>query len=128
MHRATLTARDTAPDPVPLAFAAALNAGELEGATACFTRDACLVTPGATAIHGREEIRALLAQMIARGSHIEVMNSTVLWAGEVALARQRWAISSRGVEGERYAQHLSPSLVLRRLEDGWKLAIAMPWA
>jgi ketosteroid isomerase-like protein len=127
MLRATLTAQDTAPAQASLDFTAALNAGELEAATACFTRDACLVTPGATAIHGREEIRTLLAQMIARGSHIEVTHSTVLCAGEVAMARQRWIVSSRGVGDERYAQDLSPCLVMRRLEGEWKLAIAMPW-
>jgi uncharacterized protein (TIGR02246 family) len=117
----------SAPEHVPFVFAAALNSGDLDVATACFARDACLITPGATAIHGRGEIRSLLAQMIARGSQIEVRFSTVLLAGEVALARQRWTIGSEGAEGARYAQDVSPTLVLRQLDDDWKLAIAMPW-
>jgi uncharacterized protein (TIGR02246 family) len=145
MHRATL--REPAADeiaaagtaaglrPLPDApvralfqFIAALNAAELEAATGHFARDACLVTPGATAIHGRGEIRSLLAQMIARGSQIEATHVSALCAGAVALVRQRWIVSSRGAEGDRYRQELSPSLVLRCLEGNWKLAIAMPWS
>jgi hypothetical protein len=49
-----------------------LSAGDLEGATACFARDACLLTQDATAIHSRERIRPVLAQLIARRARIEV--------------------------------------------------------
>jgi uncharacterized protein (TIGR02246 family) len=115
------------PEQVPTSFVAALNAGQLQLATSCFTRDACLISPGATAIHGREEIRALLAQMIDRASRIDIELSTVVRAGDVAYAHQRWALSSAAAEGERYTQVLGPTLVLRRLETQWKLAIAMPW-
>jgi ketosteroid isomerase-like protein len=115
------------PERVPACFAAALNAGQLQQATSCFTRDACLISPGATAIHGREEIRGLLAQMIDRASRIDIQLSTVVRAGDVAYAHQRWTLSSAAAEGERYTQVLGPILVLRRLETQWKLAIAMPW-
>lgn len=115
------------PEEASSRFAAALNAGELELAARCFARDACLIAPGATAIHGREEIHSLLAQMIAQGSRIEIALSTVLRAGEVALARQRWTLSSSGPEGHRYTQDVNPAFVLRRLEGDWKIAIAMPW-
>lgn len=109
------------------AFAAALNAGRLEAATACFTRDACFVTPGATAVHGREEIRLLLAQMIARGMQIEIVSVADLQVGEVAVCRQRWTVRSRGADGDSCTQELDATLVLRRLESSWKLAIAAPW-
>ena len=115
------------PERVPAAFAAALNAGQLQLATSCFTRDACLIAPGATAIHGREEIRALLAQMIDRASRIDIEFSTTVRAGDVAYSHQRWTLSSAAAEGERYLQALGPNLVLRRLEAEWKLAIAIPW-
>jgi ketosteroid isomerase-like protein len=116
-----------APERVPACFAAALNAGQLQLATSCFTRDACLVSPGSTAIHGREEIRGLLAQMIDRGSRIDIELSTVVRAGDVAYAHQRWVLSSAAAEGERYIQTLGPTFVLRRLGEDWKLAIAIPW-
>jgi ketosteroid isomerase-like protein len=117
-----------APERASLAFAAALGAGDLGGATACFARDACLVTPDGTAIHGREHIRAVLAQLIALRAEVAVEFSSVLVGGDVALARERWTIRSRGAEATPFAQTLAPSLVLRRIEAEWKLAIASPWA
>jgi ketosteroid isomerase-like protein len=116
-----------APERTTLLLAAAISAGQLEVAAGYFARDACLVTPGATAIHGRNEIRALLTQLIDRGSRIDVVLSTCLRAGEVAFARQQWNLTSNGPEGDRHTESLGPTLVLRRLDGEWKLAIAMPW-
>jgi ketosteroid isomerase-like protein len=96
-------------------FVHTLNSGDLNRATACFARDACLITPDATAIHGRDRIRSVLAQLIARRAEIRVESSNVIIAGDVALASERWTIRSIGVEGSRFDQALSPTLVLRRL-------------
>lgn len=111
-----------------LGFVRALSAGDLDGATACFARDGCLITPDATAVHGREHVRPLLAQLVARRTEIRVELSTVVGAGEVVLANERWRVRS-GVGGEtpRIEQTLTPTLVLRRIEAEWKLAIAAPW-
>jgi ketosteroid isomerase-like protein len=121
-----------APPPVDrpqacFAFVHTLNAGDLNRATACFARDACLITPDATAIYGRDRIRPILAQLIARRTEIAVESSTVLTAGDVALARERWAVRSNGVEGSRLEQTFSSTLILKRIEDRWKLAIVAPW-
>jgi len=111
-----------------LSFARALSAGDLDGATACFARDGCLITPDATAVHGRERIRPLLAQLIARRTEIEIELSNVVTAGEVVLASERWRMrSGPGGEAPRIEQVLSPTLVLRFVEGEWKLAIAAPW-
>ena len=115
------------PERVPAFFAAALNAGDLRLATSCFSRDACLIAPGATAIHGREEIRALLAQMIDRTSRIDIELSTIVRAGDVAYVIQRWTLGSVAAAGEVYTQILTPTLVLRRFGADWKLVIAIPW-
>jgi ketosteroid isomerase-like protein len=115
------------PQQVSLAFAQALNASDLEAATYCFAKDACLITPDATAIRGREEIRPILAQLIARGTRIEVQASSVLVTGEVALGSERWAIRSAGAEGTVFEQSSSPVVVSRLIEGAWKLAIAAPW-
>lgn len=111
-----------------LAFVRALSLGDLDGATACFARDGCLITPDATAVHGRERIRPLLAQLVARRTEIKVEFSSVVGAGEVILANERWRVRSGG-EGAaaRIEQTLTPTLVLRRIEAEWKLAIAAPW-
>lgn len=111
-----------------LPFVQALSIGDLEGATACFARDACLITPDATAVHGRDRIRPLLAQLVARRTEIKVELSTVIGAGEVILASERWRIrSGPGGEAPGIEQVLDSTLVLRRIEGEWKLAIAAPW-
>lgn len=106
-----------------LGFARTLGEGDLEGAAACFARDACLITPDATAIHGRDRIRPLLAQLIAQGIEIEVELSTVIGGGEVVMAAERWRVRL----GADFAQTIHPTLVLRRVASEWKLAIAAPW-
>lgn len=115
------------PGKACLAFPQAVSAGELDEAAACFARDGCLITPDATAIHGRESIRRVLAQMIVRRTEIEVELSTAVGAGEVVLIHQRWRIRSGEPEGEPFEQIADAILILRRVEATWKLSIAAPW-
>jgi uncharacterized protein (TIGR02246 family) len=109
------------------AFAESISRGDLDGAAHCFTKDACLVTPDATAVRGREEIRPILRQLIAAGSQIEVQDSSIVLAGEVALGTERWVITTPASEGETFTRSLTPTLVLREVEGIWKLAVALPW-
>jgi ketosteroid isomerase-like protein len=110
-----------------LALPKLIGAGNLEAATRCFARDACLLTPDATAIHDREHIRPLLAQLIARRVRIEVEQSNVLVAGDVAYARELWQVSAGVAAGSRYEHSCDPSLVLKRIEGSWKISIATLW-
>lgn len=104
-----------------------LSNGDLDGAAACFARDSCLLTPDATAIHKREHIRPVLAQLIARRARIEVEHSNAIIAGEVAFARQRWLFNARAGSGPHFEQTCEPALILRELEGSWKIAIAALW-
>jgi ketosteroid isomerase-like protein len=99
----------------------------LDAAATCFARDGCLITPDATAIHGRESIRRVLAQMIVRRTEIEVELSTAVGAGEVVLLHQRWRIRSGEQSGGPFEQVADAILILRRVEGSWKLSIAAPW-
>ena len=108
-------------------FASALSAGDLERAAACFARDGCLITPDETAIHGRDQIKTVLAQMVIRRTEVEVDLSNSVSAGEVMLVRERWRVRT-GEGGARFEQTLHPTLVLQRIEGAWKLAIAAPWS
>jgi ketosteroid isomerase-like protein len=110
-----------------LALPKLIGAGNLDGATKCFARDACLLTPDATAIHDREQIRPLLAQLISRRIRIEVEQSNVLIAGDVAYARELWQVSARVAAGAQYEHSCDPSLVLKRIEGSWKISIATLW-
>lgn len=104
-----------------------LSAGDLEGATSCFARDACLLTQDATAIHTRDGIRPVLAQLIARHTRIEVEQRCVLSAGDIGLATERWTIEIDGTEGSRFEQTCTPTLILHRIEERWKLGVVAPW-
>lgn len=110
-----------------LSLAQQLSAGNLDGAAACFTRDACLLTPDATAIHDRRHIRPVLAQLIARRARISVEQSNVIVAGDVAFARERWLVQAHGAVSSRFEQACDPALVLREVEGNWKISIAALW-
>jgi ketosteroid isomerase-like protein len=116
-----------APSETTLAFAESISRGDLRAAAHCFAKDACLITPDATAVRGREEIRPILHQLIAVESRIEVQESSVVLAGEVALGTERWLLTSSGSEGEPFTRALTPTTVMRQIEGVWKLAVAMPW-
>jgi uncharacterized protein (TIGR02246 family) len=131
----TLNAKAAASSAIPApaqnalyAFIAALSDGNLGAAAACFTREGCMITPDGTAVHGRSEIAAILAQLIARRTEIEVEQLVVRRAGDVALATGRLTLRSDGPEGVRIEQACDPTLALRRVEDRWKIAILAPWA
>jgi len=109
------------------ALASSISRGDLDAAAHCFTKDACLITPDSTAVRGREEIKPILHQLIVAGSQIEVLESSIVLAGEVALGNERWQVTSAGSEGAPFTRALTPTMVMRQLEGAWKLAVAMPW-
>jgi uncharacterized protein (TIGR02246 family) len=102
----------------------ALGNGDLDAAAECFAPDACLITPEGTEVHGEAAIRARLAGLIAARAEVAIEIAGVLSAGDTALAHERWSFRSEG-EDSGHAPH--PTLVLRRMEGEWKLAIAAPW-
>jgi ketosteroid isomerase-like protein len=106
---------------------AAINGSDVDAATHCFTKDACLITPDATTIRGRVEIRSILLQLIASGIAIEIEASSALVSDEVTLSSERWTMRSVGAEGRSFAQNVRPVLVARLVEGTWKLTIAAPW-
>ena len=114
------------PERATLAFVEAQNAGELDMAASLFARDACFLTPDATAIRGRDEIRSVLAQLIASSAKIRIEDQSMLTAGEMALSIQRWTMRSGGIDAP-FVQTSNATVLLRRLERTWKLAILAPW-
>jgi ketosteroid isomerase-like protein len=115
------------PERVLRGFAAAIGAGDLEAATSCFARDACLTTPDATTVRGRDSIRPVLAQLILIRTEIAVELCSVLIVAETALVRGGWRISSNAAEGARLEQATAPVMVMHLIEGDWKLRIAAPW-
>jgi uncharacterized protein (TIGR02246 family) len=119
--------RPTGPVRSCLRFAQALNEGDLDRAAACFARDGCFITPDATAVHGREGIRDVLAQMVVRRTEIQIELSSTIAAGEVIFANQRWRIRSGEQSEGRLEQTADATLILRQIEGTWKLSIVAPW-
>lgn len=127
MNMESAIAEPTRPVRTGLLLAQALSLGDLESASACFARDGCLITPDATAIHGRDRIRPVLAQLVARRIEIEVELSNAIRAGGVVLAYERWKVHSPGIDCSRVTQTWNPTLVLRQTEEDWRLGVAAPW-
>lgn len=117
----------TTPERASLAFAAALGAGDHHLAASCFARDACFLTPDATVIRGRDEIRDILAQLIAMRLEVRVELRSILTVGDIALSSERWTTRLDGAEVDSLVQTSRSTSVLKRVEDGWKLLIAAPW-
>ncbi len=116
------------PGKASIALAEAIAAEDLDMAADCFARDACFITPDATLTSGRDGIRPILAQLIGAGAQIEIEASSMILAGEVAVGVERWCIRFRGVNGTPLRQTPPESLVvIRRIQDRWRLAIAAPW-
>src|SRR3954471_5133220 len=97
------------------AFALSISRGDLDAAAYCFAKDACLVTPDATAVRGRDEIRPILHQLILLESQIEVQESSIFAGGEVALGTESWVVTSLGSEGAPFTRSLTPMVVLQEL-------------
>jgi ketosteroid isomerase-like protein len=125
MNMGSATAAGIADRP-HLAFVRALSSGDLDSAIACFARDGCLVTPDLTAVHGRDRIRPVLAQLVAARVEIRVESGGLIAAGDALLARERWTIRTGGAATAQ-VQTSEPTLVMRLIEGSWKLVIAAPW-
>jgi uncharacterized protein (TIGR02246 family) len=117
----------TTPAELAERVAAALRARDVDVAAACFIRDGCFVTPDATAIRGRGEIRAVLAQLLAICMRIEIEQLTVVAAGDTALVSERWGVSIKPAGGGSFVRTSLSTMVLTEVEGAWKLAVAAPW-
>lgn len=115
------------PQHLLLCFISALNDDDLEAATRCFARDACFLTPDATAIRGRDSVRSFLAQLIASEHHIDADLGTTVIAGDVAFCRNRLKTVSGARTGVPFKQHSESTAILRHREDNWRLQILALW-
>jgi hypothetical protein len=96
-------------------------AGQVDAATACFLRESCLITPGATAVHGREDICLVLVQLVALCVRVEVESTGLVEAGEMALVHQRCKIALNATESDPVTQTTTPLCAAQRrirLETG----------
>jgi ketosteroid isomerase-like protein len=117
----------SAPERALVAFVDALCSGDLAAAAQGFARDACFLTPDATVIHGRQEIRATLAQLIQMRPQIQIELRKILPVGDVALSAERWTMRLDAADRSSFVRTSNSVVLLRRLESAWKLMIVAPW-
>lgn len=128
MSAAPTRRRAHTPQLAHRAFTLALNEGNLEAAVACLAPHVRLIALGATAVHGRQSVRAVLSQLIDRETTIEVESTSTHNAYEIAVISERWRIEARGVGEARFAQGTEATAVLRRIEGEWKHVLLAPCA
>ncbi|HVC06507.1 MAG TPA: nuclear transport factor 2 family protein [Solirubrobacterales bacterium] len=117
----------SAPERALVAFVDALCSGDLAAAASSLARDACFLTPDATVIHGRQEIRATLAQLIQMRPQIQIELRKILPVGDVALSAERWTMRLDAADSSSFVRTSNSVVLLRRLESAWKLMIVAPW-
>jgi uncharacterized protein (TIGR02246 family) len=115
------------PGQTSRALVRAVEAGDLDSAAARFSREGCFLTRDGTAVNGRDQIRGVLAQLIARRPRFHVAPNSMLALGDLVLANERWRMEFQAEGAKRREESTSPTLLLRRVESGWKLAMLAPW-
>jgi len=114
------------PEEVLEALGTALRAGDAEGATALFSREACFLTPDSTVIQGRTRIRDFLRQLVELAEELRIEQRTIFIAGDVAVGQESWNLLVG--TGESAVRRTSRStIVLGRIEEVWRIAVVDPW-
>jgi ketosteroid isomerase-like protein len=108
----------TSPGDASRDFAAAINAGSVDAAAACWTPDAVILAPGGTPVSG-EDLRARLEQLVAGRVALTIEVSDEIETAGVAMAKTRSTMASPG----RPAVELQASVVYQWAGDRWRIAI-----
>jgi uncharacterized protein (TIGR02246 family) len=116
------------PEEVPLLFAQAFAAGDLESAVALYEPEAAFVVQPGEVVTGTEAIREALSGFLA----LEPMFNLEVWkvfrAGDIALCFDDWTLTGTGFDGENISMSGQTSAVLRQERNGnWLLVIDNPY-
>lgn len=117
-----------APDDVPLAFDAAMNAGDLDGLLAVFSNDATMrMTNGDVVQESPAELRGAMAQLLTMKPRIRNTVRRVLSSGNIALVLMDWKLSVTLPDGEQHQESGTATQVMEKCRDGgWRLIISNP--
>ncbi len=110
---------------LPATFAAALNAGDLDGIMAGFTDDAVRMPPNAPAIIGKESIRSLMQTNLEQNTYqLDNPPEEVQVSGDLAFARGTYTVTVTPKAGGESIQLEGKYLVIfQKQPDGsWKAA------
>jgi uncharacterized protein (TIGR02246 family) len=108
-------------------FAAALETADTNRAASCFARQAILVTADGTNLHGREDIAALLSQLIVCHTTVSFAELAVIEAEQTALISGICSMRRKGPDPLWFTQRSDLTAVVREIEGRWKFTILAPW-
>jgi uncharacterized protein (TIGR02246 family) len=116
------------PDEVPLLFARAFTAHDLESAVALYEPQAALVPQPGELVTGTEAIREALGAFFATRPAFDLEVRKVFRAGDIALVFADWSLTGAGPDGETISMSGQTSDVLRQQPDGsWLFVIDNPY-
>jgi len=115
------------PAELAVAFAAAINAGDVPAAVELWIDDGAIVQPSGKALHGKPAVAAALQALVDNGVRMEIDVSNVFVGGDVAIVVGALTLNGTNGESEPYAQRSSSVVVYTRSHDGWRIAIDAPW-
>ncbi len=110
---------------LPATFAAALNAGDLDGIMAGFTDDAVRMPPNAPAIIGKESIRSLMQTNLEQNTYqLDNPPEEVQVSGDLAFARGTYTVTVTPKAGGESIQREGKYLVIfqKQADGSWKIA------
>jgi uncharacterized protein (TIGR02246 family) len=107
---------------------AALNAGDLDCAVACYAPEAVFIPQPGAVVSGHAAIREALAQLVALKPALKSKAEIVFESAGIALYCADWKLEGSAPDGSRIEQSGKSSDVLRRQPDGtWLIAIDNPY-
>jgi uncharacterized protein (TIGR02246 family) len=113
------------PEEISESFAAAINAGDVEGAIDLWSEDAAIVRPDGEMVRGREAVAGVLRALIGNGTNVQIEVKRLFVAGDAALATGILRLSVPG--HEPYEDDSSIVLYTRGQDGAWRVAIDAPW-
>lgn len=106
------------------ALAAAVNAGDLEGALALYEPSAAFVIKPGVVTDGPDELRAALRRFVELDARLTIEPRTFVRSGEVMLALGRFTFTGHRRDGSPFHRESGFVDVLRQTLDGnWLIAI-----
>ena len=128
-HPARMGTAETAVE-IPRLFEERFNAGDVDGMLELYESEAALIPqPGSAALHGKEALRRALGGLLATGAKLELKESRVIQAGDVALMIHDGHLAGgTAPDGSAIDMTSRSSDVVRRQPDGtWRIVIDNPW-
>jgi ketosteroid isomerase-like protein len=114
-------------EAVARGFARAILARDAGAAASYFSRAARILTPDDTEVSGRGQIIAVLEQVVAADTELEIRTGHSVVAEGVALCTQFWRRRTPGRRAGAFDSQTTARLVLTLREEGWRIMIASPW-